>query len=146
MNGEGVKDTEDSSEDSKLDLLRLYGIQMQSLHQQLNHILLIRSWAATLAVGLLIALVNFREPIIAFGTGMLGVFWVLDRRFGDPFTIYLKRERALRESLLENMSSCKVKAAFTENPKSPRTRHWYYITMFAIVLVPAVIMFVSDYF
>ena len=133
MNGEEIE-----YKGAEPDLLKLYGIQMQCLHEQLSHILLIRSWAATLAVGLLIALVNFADPIIAVGTGILIVFWVLDKRFGDHFTKYLDREKALRESLANGMSPGRVKDAFAADIPSPGTRHWYYVAMFAIVWIPAV--------
>lgn len=120
-----------------LDVLQLYSIQMQSLHSQLRHILLIRSWASTLTAGLLIALVHYRDPIVAAGTIVIGVFWIIDYRYGVHLDLCLRREWALRGEILERIPNGSVKTNFGRHRGSPRTRELYYGLMLLAVIVPA---------
>ena len=122
----------------KINPLELYRLQTDLLHQQINHILLIRGWSTTLTAALIVSISAQHEPIIGLGVLLVMIFGGIDYVYGIHFEAYNQREIAIRGWLASEIPNEKVKDVLSRTAVSPRLRKLYYATMVVAIIATSI--------
>src|SRR5436190_13328394 len=121
------------------DPLELWETQSELLHKQLGHILLIRGWAASLAAGLVVAMISSQQPLILLGGAVLVAFWYTEHVYGKYLEAYARRESALRQILAKEFPEGDIRDAMATEVgyRSGLPRFVSYSTMLGVLAATA---------